>query len=52
MELVTAAYRQSFLQSWGVALASARAGNVILSGDWASDRLIPDVYAPLIQVCR
>jgi CDP-glucose 4,6-dehydratase len=41
-ELVTAAYRQSFLHEIGVALASARAGNVIGGGDWASDRLIPD----------
>jgi CDP-glucose 4,6-dehydratase len=41
-ELITAAYRQSFLQSSGVALASARAGNVIGGGDWATDRLIPD----------
>ena len=41
-ELVTAAYRRSFLDKMGVALASARAGNVIGGGDWASDRLIPD----------
>jgi CDP-glucose 4,6-dehydratase len=41
-ELVTAAYRQSFLHEAGVALASARAGNVIGGGDWASDRLLPD----------
>ena len=41
-ELVTAAYRRSFLESAGVALASARAGNVIGGGDWAEDRLIPD----------
>lgn len=41
-ELVTAAYRQSFLQSAGIAVASARAGNVIGGGDWATDRLIPD----------
>lgn len=41
-ELVTAAYRQSFLEAAGVALASARAGNVIGGGDWAEDRLIPD----------
>ncbi|MEI6706200.1 MAG: CDP-glucose 4,6-dehydratase [Methylococcales bacterium] len=41
-ELVTAAYRQSFLQAAGVSLASARAGNVIGGGDWAMDRLIPD----------
>ena len=41
-ELVTAAYRQSFLEPAGIAVASARAGNVIGGGDWASDRLIPD----------
>lgn len=41
-ELVTTAYRRSFLESAGVALASARAGNVIGGGDWAADRLIPD----------
>lgn len=41
-ELVTAAYRRSFLESTDVALASARAGNVIGGGDWADDRLIPD----------
>lgn len=41
-ELVTSAYRQSFLESAGIALASARAGNVIGGGDWAEDRLIPD----------
>jgi CDP-glucose 4,6-dehydratase len=41
-ELVTAAYRSSFLAASGVALASARAGNVIGGGDWATDRLLPD----------
>jgi CDP-glucose 4,6-dehydratase len=41
-ELVTSAYRQSFLASAGIHLASARAGNVIGGGDWAADRLIPD----------
>jgi CDP-glucose 4,6-dehydratase len=41
-ELVTAAYRRAFLAENGVQLASARAGNVIGGGDWASDRLIPD----------
>lgn len=45
-ELVTAAYRRSFFgrtpDRAGVALASARAGNVIGGGDWAEDRLIPD----------
>lgn len=41
-ELVTAAYRRSFIESAGIALASVRAGNVIGGGDWAEDRLIPD----------
>jgi CDP-glucose 4,6-dehydratase len=47
-ELVTAAYRNSFFNSakhseHHVALATARAGNVIGGGDWAEDRLIPDI---------
>lgn len=42
-ELVTAAYRNSFLRQSGVALASARAGNVIGGGDFALDRLLPDI---------
>lgn len=42
-ELVTSAYRRSFMADRNIALASARAGNVIGGGDWAADRLIPDV---------
>lgn len=43
-ELVTSAYRRSFFNSSDTsALASARAGNVIGGGDWAVDRLIPDI---------
>lgn len=42
-ELVTSAYRNSFFKKDGIALASARAGNVIGGGDWAVDRLIPDI---------
>jgi CDP-glucose 4,6-dehydratase len=42
-ELVTAAYRNSFLQQQGIAVATARAGNVIGGGDWAADRLVPDI---------
>ncbi len=41
-ELISAAYRKSFLQERGIALATARAGNVIGGGDWALDRLVPD----------
>jgi CDP-glucose 4,6-dehydratase len=42
-ELVTSAYRRSFFQHSGIALASGRAGNVIGGGDWAADRLVPDI---------
>jgi CDP-glucose 4,6-dehydratase len=43
-ELVTSAYRRSFFGTENTAsLASARAGNVIGGGDWADDRLIPDI---------
>ena len=42
-ELVTSAYRRSFFEGAGIGLASARAGNVIGGGDWAQDRLVPDI---------
>ena len=47
-EIVSAAYRSSFfpierMQEHHVALATARAGNVIGGGDWSEDRLIPDL---------
>ncbi|MHB1514623.1 MAG: CDP-glucose 4,6-dehydratase [Acidiferrobacteraceae bacterium] len=47
-ELITAAFRSSFFEPRGqtqqtVAIASARAGNVIGGGDWSADRLIPDI---------
>jgi CDP-glucose 4,6-dehydratase len=42
-ELATAAYRRSFFSTGRVAVASARAGNAIGGGDYAEDRLIPDL---------
>ena len=53
-ELVTAAYRNSYFHpekypTHGVAIASARAGNVIGGGDWADDRLIPDIMRAITQ---
>jgi CDP-glucose 4,6-dehydratase len=48
-ELVTSAYRRSFFKSKGIALATARAGNVIGGGDWAQDRLIPDILSAFEQ---
>jgi CDP-glucose 4,6-dehydratase len=41
-EIAIASYRDAFLSAQGVAVASARAGNVIGGGDWSDDRLIPD----------
>jgi CDP-glucose 4,6-dehydratase len=53
-ELVTSAYRNSYFNpakyaDHGVALASARAGNVIGGGDWAADRLIPDFIRSIVN---
>jgi CDP-glucose 4,6-dehydratase len=41
-EMVSSSYRDSFLARGGIAVATARAGNVIGGGDWSEDRLIPD----------
>ncbi len=49
-EIVTSAYRRSYLEQQGVALASARAGNVIGGGDWAQDRLVPDILRAFEQL--
>jgi CDP-glucose 4,6-dehydratase len=53
-ELVTSSFRSSYFNpkeynKHGVALASARAGNVIGGGDWAADRLIPDFVRAIIR---
>lgn len=48
-ELVSSAYRRSFLQQAGIALATARAGNVIGGGDWAVDRIIPDTMRAFME---
>lgn len=52
-ELITSSYRQSFYNDQhynkhGVAIASARAGNVIGGGDWSEDRLVPDCIRAII----
>jgi CDP-glucose 4,6-dehydratase len=46
-ELVSSAYRRSFLKDANIAMATARAGNVIGGGDWATDRLVPDILRAL-----
>lgn len=52
-ELITRAYRDSYFNpsthaGHGVAIASARAGNVIGGGDWAADRLVPDLLRAIL----
>jgi CDP-glucose 4,6-dehydratase len=52
-ELVTSAFRNSFFNiddfdRHHVAIASVRAGNVIGGGDWAEDRLIPDIFKNIL----
>ena len=46
-ELVTAAFRRSFFGELSARVASARAGNVIGGGDWAHDRIVPDIVRAL-----
>lgn len=53
-ELVISSYRKSFFninsyEKHGTAIASARAGNVIGGGDWASDRLVPDIIRSFVN---
>lgn len=48
-ELVSSAYRNSFLNNKGIALATARAGNVIGGGDWAKDRIVPDAMRAFME---
>jgi CDP-glucose 4,6-dehydratase len=47
VELLSSAWRRSFFRDAGIALATARAGNVIGGGDWASERLVPDILRAL-----
>jgi CDP-glucose 4,6-dehydratase len=44
VELVAASYSTSFLKRKGIGIATARAGNVIGGGDFATDRLVPDLF--------
>jgi CDP-glucose 4,6-dehydratase len=54
MELMLSSYRASFFphkdyKTHQVAIASARAGNVIGGGDWAKNRLVPDIVSAIIN---
>lgn len=47
MEIAISAWRRSFFKNSPVRLVSARAGNVIGGGDWAKDRIVPDIVRAL-----
>jgi len=44
VEILTRSYQRSFFTEQGIPVMTARAGNVIGGGDWARDRLIPDLW--------
>jgi CDP-glucose 4,6-dehydratase len=48
-ELAIAAMRSSFFENTTCQIASARAGNVFGGGDWAKDRLVPDLLMALSE---
>lgn len=48
-ELVTHSYKNSFFEDRGIAVSTARAGNVIGGGDFANDRIIPDCIRAAIK---
>ena len=49
VEILSESYRKSFFNEVGINLSTARAGNVIGGGDWASERLIPDIIKSTIN---
>jgi len=44
-EIISSAYRRSYFNNMGIALATVRAGNVIGGGDWTTGRLVPDIIS-------
>ena len=48
-EIVANSYRESFLRQAGIAMATVRAGNVIGGGDWAENRIVPDIIRGLAK---
>ncbi len=48
-ELITSAYRNSFFGDNRIAIATARAGNVIGGGDWSENRIIPDILRAITE---
>ncbi|MVO18620.1 CDP-glucose 4,6-dehydratase [Parasedimentitalea huanghaiensis] len=47
MEIAVSSWRRSFLGGTDIRMASARAGNVIGGGDWAANRIVPDIVRAL-----
>nr|WP_097355524.1 CDP-glucose 4,6-dehydratase [Candidatus Enterovibrio escacola] len=48
-EIAISAYYRSFLKQKNIGIASARAGNVIGGGDFADNRIIPDIVESIVE---
>jgi len=48
-DIVVQSFRESYFSDSGIALSSARAGNVIGGGDWAKDRIVPDIVRGIVD---
>jgi len=47
-EIVTASFARTWFDGRGIAVATARGGNVIGGGDFAVDRIVPDIYRAMV----
>jgi len=48
-DIVVNSFRESYFYDSGISLSSVRAGNVIGGGDWAKDRIIPDMVRGIVN---
>jgi len=48
-DIVTSSFRESYFSDSGIALSSIRIGNVIGGGDWAKDRIVPDIVRGIVD---
>lgn len=49
VEIITESYRNSFLRTKGICIATARAGNVFGGGDWSHERVVPDIISTWLE---
>jgi CDP-glucose 4,6-dehydratase len=48
-EIVTSSFARTYFENRGIAVGTARGGNVIGGGDFAEDRIVPDIYRAMIE---